>query len=226
MIGIYKITHKKTGKSYIGQSNNIERRFKEHCSKSESAIGQAIKMYGSNSFDFKILEECELNELDDREIYWIEHFNTYKGYGYNCLPGGNLSAGELNNNAKLTEEDVKKIRLAYNNHKSRKEVYEHYKNKITFSSFASVWDGTNWPHIMPEVFTKKNRRYYSGGIKAFSDNEVLEIRKRYVNESAPEIYRDYQERCTYQTLEAILCGVNYKHLPIYKKRKKVWINNG
>ena len=30
MIGIYKITNKNTGKSYIGQSNDIERRFKEH----------------------------------------------------------------------------------------------------------------------------------------------------------------------------------------------------
>lgn len=30
MIGIYKITNKKTGKSYIGQSNDITRRFKEH----------------------------------------------------------------------------------------------------------------------------------------------------------------------------------------------------
>ena len=30
MIGIYKITNKISGKTYIGQSNNIERRFKEH----------------------------------------------------------------------------------------------------------------------------------------------------------------------------------------------------
>ena len=30
MIGIYKITNKDTGKSYVGQSNDIERRFKEH----------------------------------------------------------------------------------------------------------------------------------------------------------------------------------------------------
>ena len=30
MIGIYKIVNIKTGKTYVGQSNNIERRFKEH----------------------------------------------------------------------------------------------------------------------------------------------------------------------------------------------------
>lgn len=30
MIGIYKITNKINGKMYIGQSNDIERRFKEH----------------------------------------------------------------------------------------------------------------------------------------------------------------------------------------------------
>jgi len=30
MVGIYKITNKKNGKIYIGQSWDMERRFKEH----------------------------------------------------------------------------------------------------------------------------------------------------------------------------------------------------
>lgn len=38
MIGIYRITNKINQKVYIGQSVNIERRFKEHCSKNELAI--------------------------------------------------------------------------------------------------------------------------------------------------------------------------------------------
>jgi hypothetical protein len=42
MIGIYKITKKSNGKSYVGQSNDINRRFDEHKYKKELAIDQAI----------------------------------------------------------------------------------------------------------------------------------------------------------------------------------------
>lgn len=42
MIGIYKITKKSNGKSYIGQSNDIERRFKEHQYKKDIPIDMAI----------------------------------------------------------------------------------------------------------------------------------------------------------------------------------------
>lgn len=65
----------------------------------------------------------------------------------------------------------------------------------------------------------------SNGIQAqFSDKEVIEIRKRYVNESANEIYKDYKDRVKYQTFQAMLWGRSYKNLPIYKKKEKKWIN--
>jgi predicted GIY-YIG superfamily endonuclease len=42
MIGIYKITKISNGKSYIGQSNDIERRFQEHKTKKDIPIEVAI----------------------------------------------------------------------------------------------------------------------------------------------------------------------------------------
>lgn len=47
MIGIYKITKKENGKSYIGQSNDIERRFSEHKTKIDIPIEIAIKNMAS-----------------------------------------------------------------------------------------------------------------------------------------------------------------------------------
>ena len=235
MIGIYKITNKINGKSYIGQSNNIQRRFSEHRTKGKESrilVDIAIQKYGMDNFLFEIIEECPIDQLNERESYWIAQFNTVNN-GYNFSIGGEQqSIGENNGRAILNEDDVKKIRIAYNNHERRKDVYKSFKDKISFSTFSRIWDGTGWSHIMPEVLTPENKLYYSkeatNGEKSinakFTDEEVLSLRERYVNESAKDIYKDYQDRCNYNTLQQILWGRTYKNLPIYKKKEKKWIN--
>lgn len=57
-----------------------------------------------------------------------------------------------------------------------------------------------------------------------TDEEVMKCRYRYINETAKEIYEDYKDRLNYQTLQQILWGRHYKHLPVYSKKKKEWIN--
>lgn len=232
MIGIYKITKKENGKSYIGQSNNIERRFKEHQYKVDIPIELAIQKYGIDAFTYEIIEECSLEQLDEKEKYWIAYYNTYRGFGYNCNEGGGNSRGENNGRTKLTNQDVAYIRECYDLHKRRKEVYQNFKDKISFSTFASIWDGTTWKDIKPEVYTEENKRYYmyeaTNGEKSvnanLTDNDVIQCRNRYVSESAKEIYQDYKDKITYQAFQAMLWGRTYKHLPIYSKKKKEWIN--
>ena len=154
-------------------------------------------------------------------------------YGYNCNSGGNqASVGAQNGRAKLTEEDVKKIRAAYAAHLKQKEVYEAFKNKITFTYFQNVWAGKSWSHIMPEVFTEENKQYYiynnsngdSGAAALLTNQEVVELRKKYVNHSAKELYTSYQDRISFQAFQQILWGRTYTNLPIYKKKEKKWIN--
>lgn len=235
MIGIYKITNNINGKIYIGQSNNIQRRFSEHQNRGAASripVDVAIQKYGKENFSFEIIEECTIEQLNQKETYWINHFNSIEN-GYNCSVGGDQqSIGSNNGRAILTENEVKIIRTAYNNHERRKDVYKQFEDKITFSSFARVWDGTSWSHIMPEVLTEENKKYYSkeatNGEKSsnakLTDEEVIKIRERYVSENAKTIYKDYESRCSYNTLQQILWGRTYKHLPIYKKKEKKWIN--
>lgn len=232
MIGIYKITKRENGKSYIGQSNDIERRIKEHQYKTDIPIDIAIQKYGKDAFTYEVIEECKLDELDEREIYWIAYFNTYKGFGYNCNSGGGNSRGENNGRTKLTNEDVAYIRECYDCHMRRRDVYQNFKDKIAFDSFASIWDGTTWKDIKPEVYTEENKNFYKyhatdGGNSdraKFTNEEVMQMRERYVNEDARSIYQDYKDRCNYQTLQQILWGRAYKNLPIYKKKQKTWVN--
>lgn len=232
MIGIYKITKKENGKSYIGQSNDIERRFFEHKTKIDIPIEIAIKKYGVDAFNFEVIEECPLNKLDEREKYWIAFYNTYKGFGYNCNEGGGNNRGENNGRTNLTNEDIAYIRECYDSHMRRRDVYQKFQDKISFDGFASIWDGSTWKDIKMEVYTEENKNFYkyhatdgSNSINAkFTNEEVMMMRKRYVNEDARSIYQDYQDKCSYNTLQQILWGRTYKDLPIYKKKTKTWVN--
>ena len=86
MIGIYKITSP-TKKIYIGQSINIEKRFKHYKSlrcKSQTKLYNSFLKYGYNNHVFEIIEECEISELNTRERYYQEIYNCIEN-GLNCV---------------------------------------------------------------------------------------------------------------------------------------------
>lgn len=95
MIGIYKITNLLNKQSYIGQSICVESRIKQHILSSEkeyareydSPIHKSIRKNGLNNFKFELLEECPKEKLNEREIYWINYYNSYLN-GYNQTIGG------------------------------------------------------------------------------------------------------------------------------------------
>jgi group I intron endonuclease len=78
--GIYKIYCIENGKMYIGQSCDIERRFKEHkkCLKSKKRkhncahLKNAWNLYGEDKFIFEIVEECDINIINEREQYYLD----------------------------------------------------------------------------------------------------------------------------------------------------------
>lgn len=93
--GIYKIENLINHKIYIGQSVDIKKRWREHRfsanhkdSKDHNMpIHLAMAKYGENNFSLEILEECDEKLLNEKEIYWIEKYNSYKN-GYNATIGG------------------------------------------------------------------------------------------------------------------------------------------
>lgn len=87
--GIYSIYNTITQKYYIGQSTDIYARWQKHKARYDNcAIHRAITKYGINNFKFTILEKCSEEQLNEKEIYWIEKFNSYFN-GYNETSGGN-----------------------------------------------------------------------------------------------------------------------------------------
>lgn len=95
--GIYIIRNLKSKKVYIGQSIDVKRRIGYHKSHLLSGthandyLQKSFNADGENNFKFEILEECEINKLDEREIYWIRHFESdIRKNGYNIESGGHL----------------------------------------------------------------------------------------------------------------------------------------
>lgn len=90
--GVYKITHIASGKSYVGISKDIHRRWTQHRSwvttgTRRSAIYNAMQRYGIDAFSWQIIEECCQDDLNMREQHWISVFDTFRN-GYNLTAGG------------------------------------------------------------------------------------------------------------------------------------------
>lgn len=93
--GIYCIENNINGKKYIGQSEHIYARWNQHKSMYKTSnyiLYKAIRKYGIENFSFYIIEQCEKKDLDIKEIYYIDKYNTYyygdTPNGYNMTIGG------------------------------------------------------------------------------------------------------------------------------------------
>lgn len=114
--GIYKITSP-SGKIYIGQSINIEKRFKQYKTKhlgKQIRLSHSILKYGIENHVFEIFEECEVNLLNERERYWQEYYNVIGKNGLNCIL--------------VSTKDKKAIPSIESIEKNRKTHQEKYKN--------------------------------------------------------------------------------------------------
>jgi len=105
LMGIYVITHRATGKRYVGQSLDIARRWAEHRKGKESTpkLAAAVRKYGPDSFTFEIAELCAREELDDRECFYIFAFESLTPKGYNIGIGGGTVTFTPEVRAKMSE---------------------------------------------------------------------------------------------------------------------------
>jgi len=102
---VYKITNKVNGKTYIGQTiTSLNERWKNHCAKSSScrALSNAIAKYGRENFTKEIVDFADsLEDLNKKEEFCINKFNSLAPNGYNLKTGGDQP--------RLCAESIKKV---------------------------------------------------------------------------------------------------------------------
>lgn len=184
--GIYKIENKINGHCYIGQSINIIQRWKDHrkeakdiySDKKEYPLYKAIRKYGIENFSFEILEECKVEELNKKEIYYIEKYNSFHN-GYNQTPGGdsnynsyNPYLDEIYNDLLNTKDSLRDIANKYG--------YCYTTIYMINEGQSQCKDGYNFPLRKPEIKESKNKCKICGK-KLWSDNKTkicLECQKK------------------------------------------------
>ena len=241
--GIYKITNKTNNKCYIGQSVNIEKRWYNHkysyknsnTKDYNSTFHTALRKYGINNFSFEIIEECDIDSLNEREIYWIEFYNSYYR-GYNETPGGDNGfscPGESNPNASLTEDDVYQIRQAVLKCLPQKQFFEdnNFESMISYRQFCRIWRGEGWEHILPEAIEfvkseeyiqqiRKNARATTITDKqkeAWKDIEIRKLR----GEKRSQVYQIYKNDYTQGGFDSIWYKIRENTNPLKKRVVKL-----
>jgi group I intron endonuclease len=134
--GIYKITSP-SGKIYIGASKDILKRwnsdYKYACNvKSQTKLYRSFQKYGISNHTFEIVEICNVNFLFDKEIYWINFYNSYV-FGLNSTKGGENPP--IQNKPKSLEHKLK-ISLANKGKKHTEETKQKIRKKRALQVFT------------------------------------------------------------------------------------------
>ena len=218
MIGIYKIIDLRSNKTlYVGQSVNIERRWTEHCNK-DLTIDKYIQTNGIKNFTYEIIEECPLDKLEEREIYWTIKLNTLAPNGFNNCLGTlvNNSIGENNSNTELTDEQVIQIRK-FNTNLTINEGWKTYKNLLSFDAYSKIIRGETWTHL--PIFGYNTESRHERKRAKLTEQDVVDIRKRFTNgEKIYDIMKIY-DFVTSITIRRIINYQTWKNIDTPENRE-------
>lgn len=143
--GIYSITNKINGKRYIGLSINIYKRWADHRgylrqnSHVNPHLQNAWNKYGEKNFKFEILERCHEHLLEERELYWIDKYDSCKK-GYNILYGaGDYSNLKYcNNNSNNNKNSNKQCKPFYVFNRYTREFLGEFNNVDLVSQIYGI----------------------------------------------------------------------------------------
>ena len=110
--GIYLLKFYGTNKVYVGQSDNIGRRFDAHTRSFTNGyvnykLLDAYNLYGLPTLE--IVEQCKISELDSKELEYIKVFDSVNN-GLNILAGGlGTLKGDKHPASKYTNEQIYEV---------------------------------------------------------------------------------------------------------------------
>ena len=234
---IYKTTNTVNNKIYVGQHKAST--FNDQYKGSGIYLKRAIKKYGVGNFNVEFLDFANSREeLNKKEIYWIDKFNSRnQDIGYNVSPGGEswpIMTDEIKQKLSIahkgmviSEETRKKISKANTGHKHSEET----RRKISQSNLGKVKGRVST--FKGHHHTEETKELLSKLHKGKSRMPHSEETKRKMSDIATLNNPFKGKHHTQETKEKLSKALKGKKLSkevIDKMKKskigKIWINNG
>ena len=206
--GIYMIRNTSTGKCYIGQSDNVKRRVDaheralRHNKHYNKYLQRSWNMHGADHFEFLLIEECSVDSLDEREVFYIDRYGAYTD-GYNLNFGGGSNRGYVH-----SEESKQKIRDSHWNCSGENNpMYGHSVKEFMTDEEIDIW--------------KKNiSRALSGSNNPIYGKKHSDETKRKIGESHKGLFVGekspmYGKRMTREQVERMKAS----HAPFYARNR-------
>ena len=205
--GIYRVYTNFNNACYIGQAKDIYERFNSHhiydyknkkncCYNTK--FYSALREHGLDAFEVEVIDLCPIEELDEKEIYYIAQYNSFH-HGYNSTEGGQNQSpnihslkteekrqqtrelnqslkGENHPRAKLTNEEVILIRQRYIDGETPESIYQDYKDRYSsFDTFRRIILGYTYKSV-GNIPNSEQVRHTNAKL---TDIQVKEIRSKY-----------------------------------------------
>ncbi len=200
-VAIYKIESKLTGKCYIGQTTDPERRKKEHFTHSSNdRLRQAIRSEGEAQFSFKVIEHVPGRKANRREAHWIAYYRERASVFNRADP----LRVEYNNQVLLemfcqhfgiryeknfdTHPDFENLRDRFN---EIKETVMRVKRQVT----TGIFDPTTLDDPVARAFAEKYERLKTEANAV--DFEDMIIQAANLLEANPDLRQTYCDKYPY-----------------------------
>ena len=217
-IYIYKYVNKINGHVYVGQTNDLQKRFNGHKSDSLNPnshsynypLSKAFRKYGIKSFSYEIIEETDDREIaNKREIYWIEKLKSHVSQGgYNITKGGESHNGQkvpweelLTKGKVFTPEEIVNIQNQLIQGVLYNDLIEQYKPRLTRTFLSNLNHGINYKNPKLNYPLKKD---FSGEKSHFSKEEIQNIKQDIKNGIK---YSDIQKKYNIESA-GFISGIN------------------
>lgn len=255
--GIYALVNKQNGKRYIGRSIDLEKREKTHLWMLKNNRHPNVHLQRAwnlgERFDFEIIEQCDPDRCNEREVYWIAFFdamNMKKGYnlceggqsttGYHFTEEGKRKISKANSGRKCTKEAIEKRVAGLKKHmeddpefaeeireRCRKLAYGGWNKgrKATKETRQKLSEALKGRYVSPE-HKEKLRNLYSGekSITAkLKQSDVVKMRYRFLCGEKRLEIAKDYPQMSPQTIYDIVVGNRWKCVPMEKEQLKIML---
>ena len=200
-VAIYKIESKKTGKYYIGQTTNPDRRRKEHFDHSSNdRLRQAIRSEGETQFRFDVLERVSGREANRREAHWIAFYTDQAGVFNRADPLRVEYSNQL-----ILEMFCQHFDIVYEEHLDRHPDFENLLERFNGIEetvmrakrqvVTGVFDPTTLDDPVAQAFAVKYEKLKTEANAI--DFEDMIIRAANLLETYPDLHQTYRDKYRY-----------------------------